>query len=151
MGFVDGQTTNPSLISKNPAIQAQVASGHKLSLEEQTQEYKKIVQTISPLVGDAGVSIEVFSDLKTSAEQMFAQGQDMFTWIPNAYIKYPCTAICGNIRSASKAFSQSAETGSTQCALVGLVHHRPKSAVGRKPTWRRWTITAGIRPWMNSN
>jgi transaldolase len=54
MGFVDGQTTNPSLISKNPAIQAQVASGHKLSLEEQTQEYKKIVQTISPLVRDAG-------------------------------------------------------------------------------------------------
>jgi transaldolase len=79
MGFVDGQTTNPSLISKNPAIQAQAASGHKLSLEEQTQEYKKIVQTISPLVGDAGVSIEVFSDLKTSAEQMFVQGQDMFT------------------------------------------------------------------------
>ena len=65
MGFVDGQTTNPSLISKNPVIQAQVASGQKLSLEEQTQEYKKIVQTISPLVGEAGVSIEVFSDLKT--------------------------------------------------------------------------------------
>ena len=49
------------------------------------------------------------------------------------------SAICGNIRSASKAFSQSAETRSTQCALVGLVHHRPKIAVGRKPTWRRWT------------
>jgi transaldolase len=44
MGFVDGQTTNPSLISKNPVIQAQVASGHKLSLEQQTQEYKKIVR-----------------------------------------------------------------------------------------------------------
>jgi transaldolase len=101
MGFVDGQTTNPSLISKNPVIQAQVASGHKLSLEQQTQEYKKIVQTISPLVGEAGVSIEVFSDLKTSAEQMFAQGQDMFTWIPNAYIKYPCTheGLCAAKRS----------------------------------------------------
>ena len=33
--------------------------GHKLSLEQQTQEYKKIVQTISPLVGDAGVAIEL--------------------------------------------------------------------------------------------
>ena len=41
MGFVDGQTTNPSLISKNPAIQAQVASGHKLSLEEQTRDLTK--------------------------------------------------------------------------------------------------------------
>jgi hypothetical protein len=32
-------------------------------------EYKKIVQTISPLVGDAGVSIEVFSNDKTTAQR----------------------------------------------------------------------------------
>jgi transaldolase len=113
MGFVDGQTTNPSLISKNPAIQAQVASGHKLSLEEQTQEYKKIVQTISPLVGDAGVFIEVFSDLKTSAEQMFAQGQDMFTWIPNAYIKYPCTHE--GLRAAQRSVGQGMRVNITLC------------------------------------
>jgi transaldolase len=25
------------------------------------------------------------------AEQMLAQGEEMFSWIPNAYIKYPCT------------------------------------------------------------
>jgi transaldolase len=23
---------------------------------------------------------------------MFDQGREMFSWIPNAYIKYPCTA-----------------------------------------------------------
>jgi transaldolase len=51
-------------------------------------EYKKIVQTISPLVGDAGVSIEVFSDAKTTAQEMVSQGQEMFSWIPNAHIKY---------------------------------------------------------------
>ncbi|HET9378635.1 MAG TPA: transaldolase family protein [Chthoniobacterales bacterium] len=113
MGFVDGQTTNPSLISKNPAIQAQVASGHKLSLEQQTQEYKKIVQSISPLVGEAGVSIEVFSDLKTSAEQMFAQGQDMFTWIPNAYIKYPCTHE--GLRAAKRSVEQGMRVNITLC------------------------------------
>jgi hypothetical protein len=33
----------------------------------------------------------------------------------------------------------------------GLCITRPKIAVGRKPTWRRWTVTAGIYPWMNSN
>jgi transaldolase len=37
------------------------------------------------------VSIEVFADLDTSAEEMLAQGEEMFTWIPNAYIKYPWT------------------------------------------------------------
>ena len=91
IGFVDGQTTNPSLIAKNPEVQQLLRSGHRLSADEQKGEYKKIVREISPVVGDAGVSIEVFADLNTTAEQMLAQGQEMFSWIPNAYIKYPCT------------------------------------------------------------
>ncbi len=33
----------------------------------------------------------MFADLSTTAEEMLAQGQEMFSWIPNAYIKYPCT------------------------------------------------------------
>src|SRR5258708_37694962 len=77
IGFVDGQTTNPSLIAKNPEIQQLLASGHRLSTQEETDEYKKIVQSISPLVGNAGVSIEVFADLNTTAEDMLAQGQEM--------------------------------------------------------------------------
>src|SRR5438105_980748 len=91
IGFVDGQTTNPSLIAKNPEVQQLLASGHRLTTEEQKGEYKKIVQRISPLVGTAGVSIEVFADIDTRADQMLAQGEEMFSWIPNAYIKYPCT------------------------------------------------------------
>ncbi len=87
LGFVDGQTTNPTLIAKNPHIRQLIASGHKLSKREEMDEYKKIVQTISPLIGDAGVSIEVFSDLDTRAQEMFDQGREMFSWIPNAYIK----------------------------------------------------------------
>ncbi len=91
LGYVDGQTTNPSLVASNPEIQRRIASGNKLSRQEQNDEYRKIVQAISPLVGDAGVSIEVFADLDTRAEDMFAQGREMFSWIPNAWIKYPCT------------------------------------------------------------
>lgn len=91
LGFVDGQTTNPTLIAKNPAIKQLIASGHRLSSREENEEYKKIVQALSPIVGEAGVSIEVFSDLNTTAEEMLAQGEEMFSWISNAYIKYPCT------------------------------------------------------------
>src|SRR5260370_16388853 len=79
LGFVDGQTTNPSLIAKNPEIQQLVASGHTLSSEEEKNEYRNIVQSISPLVGDAGVSIEVFADLDTTAENMLAQGKEMLS------------------------------------------------------------------------
>ena len=77
LGFVDGQTTNPSLIAKNPHIKELVASGHKLSNKEEMDEYRRIVQTIAPLTGDAGVSIEVFADEKTTAEEMFRQGREI--------------------------------------------------------------------------
>ena len=113
LGFVDGQTTNPSLIAKNPHIRELVASGHKLSSREEMDEYKKIVKTISPLVGDAGVSIEVFSDEKTGAQEMFAQGKEMFTWISNAYIKYPCTAE--GLRAAQMSVSQGIRVNITLC------------------------------------
>jgi transaldolase len=113
LGFVDGQTTNPSLIAKNPEIQQLIASGHTLSSEEEKNEYRKIVQSISPLVGDAGVSIEVFADLNTTAEEMLAQGQEMFSWIPNAYIKYPCTRE--GLRAAQISVPKSIRVNMTLC------------------------------------
>ncbi|HXP16072.1 MAG TPA: transaldolase family protein [Terriglobales bacterium] len=113
IGFVDGQTTNPSLIAKNPEVQRLVASGHRLSSQEEKDEYKKIVQSISPLVGDAGVSIEVFADLDTRAEEMLAQGQEMFSWIPNAYVKYPCTHE--GLRAAQMSVQKSIRVNITLC------------------------------------
>lgn len=117
LGFVDGQTTNPSLIAKNPEIRRLVASGRRLSEQEETQEYKKIVQQVSPLVGDAGVSIEVFSDLATTAEQMFRQGKEMFTWISNAYIKYPCTKE--GLRAAEMSVTAGIRVNMTLCFAQG--------------------------------
>lgn len=113
LGFVDGQTTNPSLIAKNPEVRRLIDSGHKLSEAEEKEHYRRIVQQISPLVGDAGVSIEVFSDLNTRAEEMLAQGRDMFTWIPNAYIKYPCTHE--GLRAAHMSVRDSIRVNVTLC------------------------------------
>src|SRR6266568_1977918 len=113
IGFVDGQTTNPSLIAKNPEIQRRLASGHQLSEQEEKEAYKQIVQSISPLVGDAGVSIEVFADLSSRAEDMLAQGQEMFTWIPNAYVKYPCTHE--GLRAAEMSVQKSIRVNMTLC------------------------------------
>jgi transaldolase len=113
LGFVDGQTTNPSLIAKNPHIKELIASGHKLSSSEEMDEYKQIVQIISPLVGDGGVSIEVFSDEKTTALEMLDQGREMFSWIPNAYIKYPCTAE--GLRAAQMSVRQDMRVNITLC------------------------------------
>ena len=113
LGFVDGQTTNPSLIAKNPEIQQRLKSGQKLSSQEEKEAYKKIVQRISPLVGAAGVSIEVFADLNTTAEDMFSQGEEMFSWIQNAYIKYPCTHE--GLRAAQMSVGRGMRVNITLC------------------------------------
>jgi transaldolase len=113
LGFVDGQTTNPTFVAKNPDVQKVIASGRKLTSEEQKEEYKTIVRKISPLVGTAGVSIEVFADFDTSAERMLAQGEEMFAWIPNAYIKYPC--IREGLRAAKMSVARGIGVNMTLC------------------------------------
>lgn len=113
IGFVDGQTTNPTLIAKNPEVRQLISAGHKFNTIEELDEYRKIVQTIAPLVGDAGVSIEVFADFDTTGEEMLAQGREMFTWVPNAYVKYPCTHE--GLRAAQQSVSQSIRVNMTLC------------------------------------
>jgi transaldolase len=113
LGFLDGQTTNPTFVAKNPELQRRIAFGHKLSSEEQKQEYKRIVQKISPLVGSAGVSIEVFADFDTTADDMLQQGEEMFSWVPNAYIKYPC--IREGLRAAHLSIQKNMRVNMTLC------------------------------------
>src|SRR5215469_7072156 len=113
VGYVDGQTTNPTLVAKNPEVRTLVSSGQKFSSREELEEYRKIVQSISPLVGDAGVSIEVFADFDTTAEEMLGQGREMFSWIPNAYIKYPCTHE--GLRAAEMSVREGLRVNMTLC------------------------------------
>jgi len=113
VGYVDGQTTNPTLVAKNPEVRTLVSSGQRFSSREELDEYKKIVQVISPLVGSAGVSIEVFADFDTTAEEMLAQGREMFSWIPNAYIKYPCTHE--GLRAAQMSVREAMRVNMTLC------------------------------------
>ena len=86
LGFLDGQTTNPSLVAKNPDT-----AGKTFNKQELLHFYKKTVQEISSLILQGSVSIEVYADKHTTAEEMLSQGREMFSWIPNAHIKYPTT------------------------------------------------------------
>ena len=113
VGYVDGQTTNPTLVSRNPEVRTLISSGQRFSSQEELAEYKKIVQTISPLVGSAGVSIEVYADFDTTAEDMLAQGREMYSWIPNAYVKYPCTHE--GLRAAQLSVRESMRVNMTLC------------------------------------
>lgn len=101
LGFLDGQTTNPSLVSKNPKAKARIERGDKFILAELLMFYKTVVQEISRLIPQGSVSIEVYADKNSTLNSMFYQGQSMFSWIPNAHIKYPITSegISAAIRS----------------------------------------------------
>lgn len=91
LGFLDGQTTNPTLISKNPDVSKRLKSGDKFTKDEIMDFYRGIVQEISALIPNGSVSIEVYSDLNTTASQMITQAKEMNNWIKNAHIKFPAT------------------------------------------------------------
>lgn len=91
IGFLDGQTTNPSLVAKNPEIAKRLAAGEKLTEEEVLGLYKKTVEDVSSVIPDGSVSIEVIADLNTTSEAMVKQAHEMYSWIPNAHVKLPTT------------------------------------------------------------
>ncbi len=89
IGFLDGQTTNPTLIAKNPEARKRLELGNKFSREEIFTFYRGVINTASGLLPQGSVSIEVYADAGTSAADMLKQGKEMFTWVPNAHIKFP--------------------------------------------------------------
>lgn len=103
LGFIDGQTTNPSLISKNPDVKKYIDSGKKFTKDELLAEYKKVVQAVSH-VTKGPTSIEVDARPDSTAENLLEQARDMFTWIPNAYIKFP--TIASGLEAAKQAVSE---------------------------------------------
>ena len=113
LGFLDGQTTNPTLISKNPKAKVRLERGEKFTKDEIFGFYKEVVQEISSLIKDGSVSVEVYADKNTTAEQMLRQGREMFFWIPNAHIKYPITKV--GLESAENSVKDGMRVNMTLC------------------------------------
>ncbi len=89
LGFLDGQTTNPTLIAKNPEARKRLEKGSRFSEKEILDFYRNVVTTLSGLLPTGSVSVEVYADAATPAAGMLKQGKEMFAWIPNAHIKFP--------------------------------------------------------------
>ena len=113
LGFLDGQTTNPTLISKNPAARKRLEKGDKFNGEEIYNFYHFVVTELSGMMPQGSISVEVYADLSTSAEEMLAQGRKMFGWIPNAHIKFP-TSVEG-LKAAAQAVKEGIRVNMTLC------------------------------------
>ena len=105
LGFLDGQTTNPSLIAKS-AGGGPATAGKKFSQEEILDFYKGVVQQVSELIPQGSVSVEVYADAETKADEFYQ-------WIPNAHIKFPTTAE--GLKAAEAAVKEGMRVNMTLC------------------------------------
>lgn len=113
LGFLDGQTTNPTLVSRNPEVGDRIRQGKKFSREEIFHFYREVIIKIFQLLPQGSVSIEVYADRHTTADEIFAQGKEMFLWIPNAHIKYPTTAA--GLTAAERSVRDGMRVNMTLC------------------------------------
>jgi len=112
LGFIDGQTTNPTLISKNPVVQERIEKGEKFTKKEAYRFYREVVIEIAKITSGP-ISVEVCADKRTKAEEMLIQAKEMAKWIPSAYIKFPITQE--GIKAAQKAIRADIPVNLTLC------------------------------------
>lgn len=113
LGFLDGQTTNPTLISRNPDAKKRLKKGGKFTEEELLEFYRKVVVEISSLIPEGSVSVEVYADLETTSASMLMQGREMYSWTENAHIKFPTNAE--GLKALSEAVASGLKTNMTLC------------------------------------
>ncbi|MEI6533413.1 MAG: transaldolase family protein [Candidatus Roizmanbacteria bacterium] len=88
LGFLDGQTTNPSLVVKNPEVQKSIKKGKKLKVNELLSLYKEIITQIDKDIAGP-LSVEVYANWDTKASTMLKQAEEMFSWGRNIHVKFP--------------------------------------------------------------
>lgn len=113
LGWLDGQTTNPTLISKNPTVQDRLKNGQRYRSQEIWDFYKETVQKLSQLIPNGSISIEVYADHQTSAEELIKQAKQYNQWIPNAHIKFPINKA--GLQAANWAVSNGIRVNMTLC------------------------------------
>jgi len=112
-GFIDGQTTNPSLIAKNPVARRRMEQGEKFTKTEILSFYRDVVRELYTLIPEGSISVEVYADSSTTADEMLKQAKEMFSWIPNAQIKLPTTHE--GLKAAEQAVKSGIRINMTLC------------------------------------
>lgn len=130
LGFLHGQTTNPSLVAKSDVI-AELAQGETLSQEELMAGYRTIATRIHKQIPGGSVSLEVYADANTTAQEMIEQAHALARWIPDPHIKLPITRA--GLEAASELVAQGVKVNMTLCfsqEQAMAVHY---ATLGAKP------------------
>lgn len=113
LGFLDGQTTNPTLIFAKSSQAQKILKKGKLKEKDFWNFYQKTAKEISKLIPQSSLSLEVYADEGTKAEEMLSQAKELFSWIPNAHIKLPL--IPEGLKAAQTAVKEGLRVNITLC------------------------------------
>lgn len=114
LGFLDGQTTNPTLIfAKSSKAIEKLQKGEKMSQQQFYDFYKSTVKEIANLIPQGSISLEVYADEKTKAKEIIDQARELFSWIENGYIKIPI--IEEGMKAAEKLLTEGLRLNFTLC------------------------------------
>jgi len=113
LGFLDGQTTNPSLIAKNPEVIKKLKEEGRFSEKEIRSFYKGRIREISKLIPQGSVSVEVYADSDTTSPEILKEAREMSSWIPNAHVKIPITKE--GLMAAHQAVREGINVNMTLC------------------------------------
>lgn len=129
LGFLDGQTTNPSLVAHNPTVLACLTQEGKCSKSEIHDLYKELITEISSILPEGDISIEVYAQMDTFSEHMMQDARDMHEWAENARIKFPTNAH--GINAAIEALKEGMKVNMTLVfsqAQAAAIHAATKGA-----------------------
>lgn len=141
VGKIDGQTTNPTLLVKNPEVQKRIQGG-KIKEADLLALYKQAIQEVDSVIPGGAISIEVYADWNTPANEMLRQAENMYSWIPNAYMKFP--SIPEGLKAAYEFTSKGGRVNMTlvfdqaQAAAVYSATRNTKSPAFVSPFLGRW-------------
>jgi transaldolase len=137
LGFLDGQTTNPSLVAKNPHVLELQKSSHFTS-ETIWEEYKKVALEVKNVIPKGFISVEVYADGETGYDAMLAKAHELASWFPGIFVKLPATkvglqvanilvkeGICVNITLCFSQEQAAAVHAATKGARKGQVYISP--------------------------
>lgn len=128
LGFLDGQTTNPSLIAKSPSIQEYLKT-KKFTRDELFEKYREIVLQIESIIPNGKISAEVYADANSTADELLKQAYEISKWFPGIFVKLPITNV--GLAAAEKLVSEGISVNMTLCfsqEQAAAVHAATKNA-----------------------
>lgn len=109
LGFLDGQTTNPTLLSKHHDLKYL----WPLTTDAIWDFYKSEATRINQIIPNKPISVEVYADENSSSDDLINQAVQISSWFKDCFVKLPITKA--GLMAATKLVSKGIKLNLTLC------------------------------------